>query len=215
MEKSIGSLSFVTNGSCLSAVVLSDVSAIKVLRILRERCQQDFALSDCHRSLSVWKPMNNFFLGDKVVDDLRFDFQGIADISFSTCGCQVFMQSPQDSAVIIRRKEISKIISSMRGEKATLILARVKLCGDLKSVESSPEIFENSSAQTHRNDIGAKIKDLGVKINLIENALRRAVFGEYGLCVNCGEEIDLRRLRITPTTPFCIDCAEKAQRDKN
>ncbi|OUD14347.1 TraR/DksA family transcriptional regulator [Thioflexithrix psekupsensis] len=43
----------------------------------------------------------------------------------------------------------------------------------------------------------------------IEAALRRVDAGEYGDCLDCGMEIDQRRLLIDPATPRCIKCAEK------
>ena len=43
----------------------------------------------------------------------------------------------------------------------------------------------------------------------IEDALRRIESGDYGYCVVCDEEIDIRRLRVSPTSSCCIDCADK------
>ena len=40
----------------------------------------------------------------------------------------------------------------------------------------------------------------------IEGALRRIETGEYGHCFVCGEEIDLRRLLIAPTSTRCVKC---------
>lgn len=37
-------------------------------------------------------------------------------------------------------------------------------------------------------------------------ALRRVDEGTYGLCEDCGEPIDERRLRALPATPFCTPC---------
>lgn len=41
-----------------------------------------------------------------------------------------------------------------------------------------------------------------------DGALRRIAAGEYGMCFLCGEEIDVRRLLVDPTTTRCIRCAE-------
>jgi len=42
----------------------------------------------------------------------------------------------------------------------------------------------------------------------VEGALRRIELGEYGNCVGCGEEIDVRRLLVAPTSMRCVACAE-------
>lgn len=41
----------------------------------------------------------------------------------------------------------------------------------------------------------------------IEGALRRIDAGEYGQCFVCGENIDVRRLLIAPTSTRCVKCA--------
>ena len=46
-----------------------------------------------------------------------------------------------------------------------------------------------------------------LKLKAIEGALARMERGEYGLCFECGELIDPRRLEFDPTTTRCIDCA--------
>jgi len=43
----------------------------------------------------------------------------------------------------------------------------------------------------------------------IDGALRRIESGEYGYCFVCGEELDVRRLAIDPTTTRCMKCVEK------
>ena len=42
------------------------------------------------------------------------------------------------------------------------------------------------------------------ELQLLEAALKRLAEGEYGYCVNCGEEIESDRLALDPATPFCI-----------
>ena len=43
----------------------------------------------------------------------------------------------------------------------------------------------------------------------IESAFQRIESGEYGYCLGCDEEIDIRRLMVDPTNTHCIECAEK------
>ncbi len=47
-----------------------------------------------------------------------------------------------------------------------------------------------------------------VELRKIETALARCDSGDYGFCLECGEEIPERRLEFDPTTLFCIGCAE-------
>jgi DnaK suppressor protein len=43
----------------------------------------------------------------------------------------------------------------------------------------------------------------------IDAALKRLEGGDYGYCVNCGDEISPKRLEFDPAIPTCIDCASK------
>ena len=43
----------------------------------------------------------------------------------------------------------------------------------------------------------------------IENAFRRIESDEYGYCLDCDEDIDIRRLMVDPSNTRCIKCAEK------
>ena len=46
------------------------------------------------------------------------------------------------------------------------------------------------------------------EIQRINAALKRIEDGEFGFCNNCGEDIPLKRLEVSPSTPLCVDCAE-------
>jgi len=47
----------------------------------------------------------------------------------------------------------------------------------------------------------------GVELRRIAAALARIDEGEYGFCLECGEEIAVRRLEFAPAAPLCIGCA--------
>ncbi len=81
-------------------------------------------------------------------------------------------------------------------------------------------VHELSSYDNHPGDLGSETfereKDLALKMNLgefyqrINDALKSIEDGKYGICEDCGMEIDLERLEAVPDTTLCIDC----QRDK-
>ncbi len=49
-------------------------------------------------------------------------------------------------------------------------------------------------------------KDSLVKI---EAALRRIESDDYGFCYVCGDEINIRRLFVDPTSTRCMECVDK------
>lgn len=53
------------------------------------------------------------------------------------------------------------------------------------------------------------------KLRRIDNALARIEEGNYGLCLESGEEIEPRRLETQPWAEFCIEVAEEKERELN
>lgn len=48
-----------------------------------------------------------------------------------------------------------------------------------------------------------------IQLTRIQAALERIEEGEYGYCASCDEEINVRRLKVDPANPFCVECASK------
>ena len=50
-----------------------------------------------------------------------------------------------------------------------------------------------------------------VLLRKIEKALEKIDAGEYGLCENCGDPIEVKRLEARPVTDLCILCKEEQE----
>jgi DnaK suppressor protein len=50
-----------------------------------------------------------------------------------------------------------------------------------------------------------------VTLKAIERALAQIVADEFGICVDCDEDIALARLRFDPTAVRCIKCASRRE----
>ena len=46
-----------------------------------------------------------------------------------------------------------------------------------------------------------------LELQKIDSALARIDSGDFGWCLRCGEEVDIRRLELDPAAPLCIGCA--------
>ncbi|HEY2337156.1 MAG TPA: TraR/DksA family transcriptional regulator [Burkholderiales bacterium] len=51
-----------------------------------------------------------------------------------------------------------------------------------------------------------------VELNQLDEARRRFDEGSYGVCVDCGRDIDYRRLRASPAAIRCIHCQERFEK---
>ena len=80
---------------------------------------------------------------------------------------------------------------------------------------------EGVGYSTHPADEGTnafdQARDLAVQVNaeqtlkLVNDALARFDNGTYGLCLNCGQEIDAARLEAIPYAPLCLNCQSKRE----
>jgi len=87
------------------------------------------------------------------------------------------------------------------------------------------KLFPQSSAVT--NDIGDEADQAGdernravslllagrikASIMAIEEALENIEKGTYGICEECGDKIELRRLRVMPLTKLCLTCQARSE----
>lgn len=91
--------------------------------------------------------------------------------------------------------EISKYI---KGETKQLVDTALD-DGDWSIVDLSEDI-SLKQLNTHRENL-----------QKIDEALRKLEEGTYGICEDCGEEINEERLKIMPFAIYCIDCQEKRE----
>ena len=49
-------------------------------------------------------------------------------------------------------------------------------------------------------------------IKKIDEALKHIEDGSYGICAECGEEINIERLKARPVAPLCIACKEEQEK---
>ncbi|HTK94540.1 MAG TPA: TraR/DksA family transcriptional regulator, partial [Terriglobales bacterium] len=47
---------------------------------------------------------------------------------------------------------------------------------------------------------------------LVEGALNRIREGSFGECINCGNEVNPKRLEAVPWARYCIACQEKMEK---
>ncbi len=63
-------------------------------------------------------------------------------------------------------------------------------------------------------DLGLAIIDLHIReIRNIEVALGRIQLGEYGSCIDCGDEVEYARLKAFPTATRCLPCQQNFERN--
>lgn len=104
--------------------------------------------------------------------------------------------------------------------KNALVAERAALTEQLRQLSVVVK-EEGIGYSTHPADDGTlafdQARDLAVQTNaqhtlqMVEDALVRFDKGTYGLCVDCGREIDAARLKAIPYAPLCLACQSKRE----
>jgi DnaK suppressor protein len=83
------------------------------------------------------------------------------------------------------------------------------------AIEKSPDALDEVQHAAERE---LAIRNLDRESQLLRNvraALRRINDGTYGVCLHCEEDINPKRLNAVPWAPFCIQCQELADRNRD
>ena len=68
--------------------------------------------------------------------------------------------------------------------------------------------FEERASEREGDEVLESLGNAGLlEIRMIQAALKRLADGEYGVCVNCGDDIPDERLDAVPHAPRCANCA--------
>jgi DnaK suppressor protein len=82
----------------------------------------------------------------------------------------------------------------------------------LRSAERDPE-FEEGAQSEHEQFTLARLSETQRReILQIDAAIARIDAGEYGVCRDCEQEIDPRRLAAVPYALLCTECAARRER---
>jgi DnaK suppressor protein len=110
--------------------------------------------------------------------------------------------------------------NSQRIEKLrhTLSQGRDNLCERLKTLRR-PQNLEGVSSPGDVMDLAKSLVDAETHASIIEraerqlaqinSALLRLDDGQYGICLDCGEEIPFERLKAIPSALYCIGCQSR------
>ncbi len=82
----------------------------------------------------------------------------------------------------------------------------------LRSAERDPEFEEGAQTEHEAFTLSRLGETQRREIQQIDAALARLEAGEYGLCADCEQEIDPRRLKALPYALLCAECASRRER---
>jgi RNA polymerase-binding transcription factor len=84
----------------------------------------------------------------------------------------------------------------------------------LRSAERDPEFEEGAQSEHEQYTLARLGETQRRELAQIDAALARIEAGEYGLCKDCDQEIDPRRLAALPYALLCTECASRRERSE-
>jgi DnaK suppressor protein len=99
-------------------------------------------------------------------------------------------------------------------ERRSAIIGRVARTQDVPGeFDERPAEVEEEAQELNQQRLLAQLGDRGrAEIHAIDVAISRMDRGDYGMCEDCEEPIDVERLEVLPTARLCTTCAEANER---
>ena len=82
----------------------------------------------------------------------------------------------------------------------------------LRGAERDPEFEEGAQSEHEQYTLSRLGEAQRRELATIDAAIARVEAGEYGVCRDCGQEIDPRRLVALPYALTCTECAQQRER---
>jgi len=107
--------------------------------------------------------------------------------------------------------EIKKQLLEERQALLKEVYASYETCRELGQ-DGVPDIGDMSSVTYSRDVLFNLSETQKQRIFDIDAAIERIETNEYGICMECGEEIAPRRMEVRPFSRYCIECKTDIER---
>jgi DnaK suppressor protein len=77
--------------------------------------------------------------------------------------------------------------------------------------EDTQDIADQAVSSYQKEFLFSQGNNRHEQLSLVRLALERIREGNYGDCLQCGNQIGPKRLEALPWTPYCIECQEKLE----
>jgi DnaK suppressor protein len=119
----------------------------------------------------------------------------------------------------LKQTEIDELVTQLKRDYQTLlgeVRDELQDSGNQHRIDilnREPGDSGDESLATSLVDLNLTTLDRHVQaIKDIESTFQRIRSGEYGVCIDCGDDIAFNRLQAYPTAKRCIVCQEKRER---
>lgn len=109
-------------------------------------------------------------------------------------------------SLMAKKKEIESIIGQKRKQ---LMMPQAESTDELSLYDQHPA--DAASDLYEREKDAGLLEMLEFELEKVNDAIERYNTGQYGICENCGKEIEPQRLKRLVNTTLCAKCAAEIQ----
>jgi len=112
------------------------------------------------------------------------------------------------------KKKIKTYRDRLLEERAALlgVVGRNEDYGREADTEATQDPADKASNSYTKELLFSQSTNDRIILTQIEEALERMDEGEYGVCINCGQEVQPKRLEAVPWARYCITCQDLQER---
>lgn len=115
----------------------------------------------------------------------------------------------------MRAKELESLRTELLRRRRTILETARRAQEELEALrgaERNPEFEEGAQTEHEQYTLTLLGEVQRQQVSMIDTALARIAAGEYGVCADCGTDIDPKRLDALPFALLCADCATRRER---
>jgi DnaK suppressor protein len=110
-----------------------------------------------------------------------------------------------------KKTETFKKHLEQRQQELRKIVARTEQDGRDADVGTAQDIADRAANSYTKEFLFHQSNNERQLLQMVELALSRIREGVFGECINCGNDINGKRLEAVPWTRYCINCQEKQE----
>jgi DnaK suppressor protein len=110
---------------------------------------------------------------------------------------------------------MAELKTTLQKRRRTILETARRAQQELDALRAADRVseFEEGAQAEHEEYTLARVGEVQRRqIAMIDAALARMETGEYGVCLDCEIDIDVRRLKALPFAVMCTDCATRRER---
>jgi DnaK suppressor protein len=115
---------------------------------------------------------------------------------------------------IMEKKRLDQFKKQLevREQELRRVVSRTQEDGRIADSEAAQDIADRAANSYTKEFLFAQSNNDRQLLGMVEGALGRIREGVFGECINCGNEINAKRLDAVPWTRYCIECQEKLEK---